>query len=42
MNLLGNAVKFTMHGSVTLKVDCDQEDPSQLLFKVVDTGIGIK
>lgn len=41
-NLIGNAIKFTESGSVSLDVECQpiQESP-QILFKVVDTGIGI-
>ena len=38
VNLLSNAVKFTQSGSVTLKVEL-QED--LLFFNVIDTGIGI-
>lgn len=38
VNLLSNAVKFTQKGSVTLKVEL-QED--LLFFNVIDTGIGI-
>lgn len=45
MNLLTNAVKFTEHGSVTLRVrqeDADSDDdPPRLRFEVVDTGMGI-
>lgn len=43
INLLGNAVKFTEQGSVTLsiKVVKQYDDAVDLLFSVIDTGIGI-
>ncbi len=43
MNLLGNAIKFTQTGSVTLKVEPQKDDavPTALRFTVTDTGIGI-
>jgi len=42
-NLLGNAIKFTQEGSVTLSATVLQEDAekSTVRFEVVDTGIGI-
>ena len=46
-NLLGNAVKFTERGSLSLKVECQsetKEDSSRELtvsFVIADTGIGI-
>jgi PAS domain S-box-containing protein len=46
INLVGNAIKFTEHGSVTLQVqrmDLEQEQDEVVLwqFSVDDTGIGI-
>jgi signal transduction histidine kinase len=43
MNLIGNAIKFTVVGSVTLDVQfMEQKEQKCLLkFSVVDTGIGI-
>ena len=45
INLLGNAIKFTEQGSVSLHVDCqtDMARPQQcrLHFTVSDTGIGM-
>lgn len=43
MNLIGNAIKFTPKGSVTLKVGIKEKKEATCLikFSVVDTGIGI-
>jgi PAS domain S-box-containing protein len=43
MNLLGNAIKFTASGTVSLRVDADHDplSPTSLRFSVCDTGIGI-
>jgi len=43
LNLLGNAIKFTGQGDVSLEVSiADAEScPAHLLFTVVDTGIGV-
>lgn len=42
INLLGNAVKFTRQGGVTLKVESTPVLPyGGLRFSVIDTGIGI-
>jgi signal transduction histidine kinase/DNA-binding response OmpR family regulator len=42
-NLLGNAVKFTPTGSVTVLVTCEQDSLERVIvkFAVRDTGIGI-
>jgi len=42
-NLLGNAIKFTSQGAVTLNISLQQRDEQQvrLLFAVSDSGIGI-
>ncbi|WP_238585504.1 ATP-binding protein [Legionella quateirensis] len=43
LNLLGNAIKFTEQGVVTIKVTtlANENDYVQLRFNVIDTGIGI-
>jgi PAS domain S-box-containing protein len=42
-NLLGNAIKFTETGSVTVRITCNMANSTgcQLRFSVTDTGIGI-
>ncbi|MCC5813385.1 MAG: response regulator [Leptospira sp.] len=44
INLLGNAVKFTEKGSVTLSIEFRELklDEGVFSFRVIDTGIGIK
>ncbi|MDR1309125.1 MAG: response regulator [Deltaproteobacteria bacterium] len=39
LNILGNAIKFTQSGSVTLRVS---EAGERLAFEIADTGIGIR
>jgi signal transduction histidine kinase/ligand-binding sensor domain-containing protein/CheY-like chemotaxis protein/HPt (histidine-containing phosphotransfer) domain-containing protein len=43
MNLVGNAVKFTMQGEVVVKADVDATEParSTLRISVADTGVGM-
>jgi signal transduction histidine kinase/CheY-like chemotaxis protein len=42
MNLVGNAVKFTDRGGVTVEIARLPEPPARLRFTVRDTGIGIQ
>ena len=45
VNLLNNAVKYTQEGSVTLRIEKEDNtggDEVVLLFSVIDTGMGIK
>jgi osomolarity two-component system sensor histidine kinase NIK1 len=47
LNLVGNAIKFTEHGEVQVRINATQTDrcgPDEYMIKfaVVDTGIGIK
>jgi len=43
LNLVGNAIKFTDEGGVSVKVDVDDrtEGSIQLHFRVKDTGVGV-
>ena len=42
-NLVGNAIKFTQHGGITVRVECLEEMTSSVTLRlsVADTGIGI-
>jgi signal transduction histidine kinase len=44
LNLLGNAIKFTDRGTVTLRVSAEPQGPSQVLLRldVEDTGVGMR
>jgi signal transduction histidine kinase/DNA-binding response OmpR family regulator len=42
-NLVGNAIKFTQHGEIVVRVECEPlaEDRTSLSVTVADTGVGI-
>ncbi len=41
-NIIGNAIKFTSNGGVTVEIDKnDQDGESWSVFRVLDTGVGI-
>ncbi len=44
INVLNNAVKYTLEGSVTLSIQCKRMEPgrAQISYSVSDTGMGIK
>ncbi|MCK3685253.1 response regulator [Maribellus sp. YY47] len=43
MNLVNNAIKFTPHGKVEIRIELvdEFEQSARILFRVIDTGIGI-
>ncbi|HAF87391.1 MAG TPA: hypothetical protein DIV44_13295 [Leeuwenhoekiella sp.] len=44
LNILGNAIKFTHNGCITVKVRkiCEQNDDILIKTQIIDTGIGIQ
>lgn len=40
-NLIGNAIKYTEEGDITISAEDDAEDPAKIKVFVSDTGIGI-
>lgn len=41
-NLIGNAIKFTPEGQISLKVETAEDGGPDILFEVQDSGVGIK
>lgn len=42
VNLVGNAIKFTEMGGVTIAVHMDHEIQKRICFDIIDTGIGLR
>jgi len=42
INLIGNAVKFTFSGGITMQIRPDASLEGHLIFEIEDTGVGIK
>ncbi len=44
INVLGNAIKYTKEGSVTMSVECGEteNDTVNIIYSITDTGMGIK
>ena len=42
VHLTNNAVKFTSKGGVTLGVQCDRDNQDDLIFSIIDTGVGMQ
>lgn len=40
-NLLGNAIKFTHEGKITVRVTLDGRVSDLVMFEIIDTGVGI-
>ncbi len=41
MNLIGNAIKFTQQGQITLRISLSQERHNSIYFAIEDSGVGI-
>lgn len=41
MNLIGNAIKFTQNGQITLRISLSQEREHSIYFAIEDSGVGI-